>query len=63
MFAAKQNQNQSLKMPRGLPRGDSRLLLFSFEREASAQGRGTQFRIKGWCSDDREVPRDKPMAS
>ena len=33
------------------------------ERELStAQGRGIQLRIKDWCSDDREVPRDKPMA-
>ena len=43
MFAAKQNQTKDLQMPRALSRGDSRLQLFSFERETStAQGRGIQ---------------------
>ena len=67
MFAAKQNQ---LKSPdaTALCRGVSRLLLrlqlCSFDREAStAQGRGIRLRIKGWCSDDRDVPRGKPVAS
>ena len=33
MFAAKQNQNPKLLDATGLPRGASRSLLFSFERE------------------------------
>ena len=33
MFAAKQNQNQTLPDATGLSRGASRLLLFSWERE------------------------------
>src|SRR6185503_12415541 len=52
------------KMPRACPVEFSCLLLFSFERETStAQGRGIQLRIEDRCSDDREVPRDKPVAS
>ena len=43
MLAAKQNQNQGLKMPRACPVEPHACSYFSFEREAStAQGRGIQ---------------------
>ena len=47
MFAAKQDQKTKFPDATGLPRGASRLQLFSCEREPStAQGRGIELRIK-----------------
>ena len=65
MFVAKQNQKTKSPDATGLPRGDSRLQLFSCEHEPStAQGRGipssSGLRLG---SNQREVPRDQPVAS